>query len=53
MDGDLVAVGADGAMLAGPDGSRAMVRGDRAAFPAASGYHRLLSPSGATLALTL
>ena len=53
MDGDLVAVGADGCLLAGPDGSRAMVRGDRAVFPAASGYHRLLSPSGATLALTL
>ena len=51
-DGEFVAVGADGTILAGPDGSRAVVRGDRALFPAAEGYHRLLDITGATLALT-
>jgi hypothetical protein len=51
-DGEFVAVGADGTILAGPDGSRAVVRGDRALFPAAEGYHRLLDLTGATLALT-
>ena len=52
MDGELVAVGADGTTLAGPDGPRAVVRGDLVAFPAADGYHRLLDPAGGTLALT-
>ena len=42
----------DGTILAGPDGPRAVVRGDLAMFPAAAGYHRLLDPAGATLALT-
>jgi hypothetical protein len=51
-DGDFVAVGADGTILAGPDGSRAVVRGDLAVFPEAEGYHRLLDITGATLALT-
>jgi hypothetical protein len=50
--GQLSAVDADGAILAGPDGPRALVRGDRASFPAAAGYHRLLDHNGATLALT-
>ncbi|HLH84627.1 MAG TPA: CehA/McbA family metallohydrolase [Trebonia sp.] len=51
-DGDLVAAGADGLVLAGPDGPRRRVRGDLARLPGAPGYHRLLSPAGATLALT-
>jgi hypothetical protein len=51
-EGEFVAAGADGTILAGPDGSRAVVRGDLAVFPAAGGYHRLLDITGATLALT-
>ena len=49
--GELVAVDADGATLAGPDGPRARVQGDMARFPGAAGCHRLLSSTGATLAL--
>jgi hypothetical protein len=49
---ELLAIGADGTMLAGPDGPRAPVRGDLVSFPATAGYHRLLGPSGGTLALT-
>lgn len=52
VDGELVACGADGAILAGPDGPRARVRGDLARFPARDGYHRLTDTAGATLALT-
>ena len=52
MDGELVAVGAEGATLAGPSGPCALVRSPLAAFPAADGFHRLLDPTGATLALT-
>ena len=52
LDGEFAAVGGDGTILAGPDGPRAVVRGDLATFPAAPGYHRLLDPAGATLALT-
>jgi hypothetical protein len=51
-DGELIAVGADGLVLAGPDGPAARVRGELAAFPGAPGHHRLLDPKGATLALT-
>jgi hypothetical protein len=51
-DGEFVAAGADGLVLAGPDGPHRRVRGDLARLPAAPGYHRLLSPAGATLALT-
>jgi hypothetical protein len=51
LEGEFVAVGADGTILAGPDGQRSMVRGERAVFPAADGYHRLLDSTGATLAL--
>ena len=51
-DGELVAVGADGLTLAGPDGPYRRVRGDRARLAGKPGYHRLLSPAGATLALT-
>jgi len=50
-DGDLVAIDADGLILYGPHGPRARVSGDRARFPGAPGYHRLLEPDGATRAL--
>src|SRR5450755_660482 len=49
---ELVASAADGAILTGPDGPRARVRGPLAKFPAAAGCHRLVDPTGATLALT-
>jgi hypothetical protein len=52
MDGEFLAIGAEGTILAGPDGPRAVVRSGTAVFPAAEGYHRLLDPSGGTLALT-
>ena len=50
-DGDLVAAGADGLVLAGPDGGYQRIRGGLARFPGEPGYHRLLTPAGATLAL--
>lgn len=50
-DGELVAVGADGLTLAGPDGAYRRIRGDFARLPSAPGYHRLLTPMGATVAL--
>jgi hypothetical protein len=49
--GELVAVGAEGTTLAGPEGPRARVTGPGQAFPATGGHHRLLDDSGATLAL--
>jgi hypothetical protein len=52
VDGELVACGADGSILAGPDGPCARVRGDLARFPDGAGHYRLVSPAGATLALT-
>jgi hypothetical protein len=52
LDGEFAAVGGDGTILAGPDGPRAVVRGDLATFEAAPGCHRLLDPAGGTLALT-
>jgi hypothetical protein len=48
---ELVASGADGAILTGPDGPKARVRGPLASFPGADGCHRLVDPTGATLAL--
>jgi len=51
-DGCLLAVGADGLLLAGPDGPYRRVRGDLERLPDRHGYHRLLTPSGATVALT-
>jgi hypothetical protein len=51
-EGELVAVAADGTVLAGPDGPVRQVHGDLARFPATPGWHRLLSDRGATLALT-
>ena len=50
-DGELVAVGADGLTLAGPEGAYRRVRGDLARLPGMPGYHRLLTPAGATLAM--
>jgi hypothetical protein len=52
-DGDcLVAVGADGLVLAGPAGPSRRISGDLARVPGAPGYHRLLTPAGATVALS-
>jgi hypothetical protein len=52
-DGDcLVAVGADGLVLAGPGGPSRRRSGARARVPGAPGYHRLLTPAGATVALS-
>jgi PHP domain len=51
QDGELIAVGAEGATLAGPDGPRARVTRPLQAFPAIPGHHRLLDDSGAALAL--
>jgi hypothetical protein len=48
----LVAVGADGLILADSEGPRRRVAGDLVRLPGAPGYHRLLTPSGATVALT-
>ena len=49
--GEIVAVDADGTTLAGPEGPCARVRGDLARFGDAAGCHRLLSETGATVAL--
>ncbi|HSZ42994.1 MAG TPA: CehA/McbA family metallohydrolase [Trebonia sp.] len=51
-EGEFVAVGADGLVLAGPGGGYRRVRGDVARLPGVSGYHRLLSPAGSTVAMT-
>jgi hypothetical protein len=51
-DGDLVAAGADGLILVSAEGPRARVSGDLVTLPGKPGYHRLLTPAGATLALT-
>jgi PHP domain len=50
--GSLVAVGADGLVLAGPEGPYKRISGDLARMPGVPGYHRLLTPMGATMALT-
>jgi PHP domain len=50
--GSLVAAGADGLVLTGPDGPYRRVAGDLARMPGAPGYHRLLTLAGATVALT-
>ena len=52
MDGELVAAGADGTILVGPDGPRLRVQGPLAWLPGGAGYHRLTDAAGATLALT-
>ncbi len=51
MGDELVAAGAEGTTLAGPDGPRARVSRLRQSFPGIPGYHRLLDDTGATLAL--
>jgi len=51
-EGELIAVGANGMVLAGPTGPVARARGELAAFSGAPGCHRLLDGKGATLALT-
>ena len=51
-DGGFAAVGADGLLLAGPEGAYRRVAGDVAYLPGRAGYHRLLTPTGATVALT-
>ena len=51
-DGGFVAVGADGLLVADPEGPYRRVVGDVARLPGRPGYHRLLTPSGATVALT-
>src|ERR1700761_3150595 len=48
----LVAVGADGLVLADSAGPRRRIFGDFVRLPGASGYHRLLTLTGATVALT-
>ncbi len=51
VDGELVAVAADGAILASQEGPVRRVSGDLARLGDAAGYHRLVDPAGATLAL--
>jgi hypothetical protein len=51
-DGGFAAIGADGLLLAGPDGPYRRIIGDVARFPDRPGYHRLVTPLGATVALT-
>jgi hypothetical protein len=51
-DGDLLAIGADGLILVGPDGPCTRVRGDRTRFSSTPGCHRLTDDSGRMLALT-
>jgi len=52
-DGELVAAGAKGMILAGPAGPVARIRGELAILPGSPGYHRLVDATGATRALTL
>jgi PHP domain len=52
VDGELVACDANGAVLTGPEGPKSRVRGDLVSFPGDAGHHRLVDPSGATLAIT-
>jgi hypothetical protein len=52
VDGELVAVGADGLLLADPGGPYRRIVGDVVRFPGRDGYHRLITSAGATLALT-
>jgi hypothetical protein len=51
-DGGFAAVDADGLLLADPSGPYRRLAGDVAYLPGRPGYHRLLTPSGATVALT-
>ena len=47
---EFLAIDADGLVLWGP-GTRAVVRGERAAFPASPGTHRLETPANEVMAL--
>jgi hypothetical protein len=47
-----VAVGADGLVLVGPGGPCQRIRGNLVRLPGTPGYHRLVTPAGATVALT-
>ena len=49
---ELIAVDAEGALLMAPDGSRTPIRSARQSLPAGPNGHLLLSPDGATLALS-
>jgi hypothetical protein len=51
-DGGFAAIGADGLLLADPEGPYRRIAGDVACLPGRAGYHRLLTPLGATVALT-
>jgi hypothetical protein len=52
LAGELIAVGAEGTTLTGPEGPRALVSRPRESFGGQPGYHRLTDGTGATLALT-
>jgi hypothetical protein len=50
---ELVALGAAGTYLVDPEGRRHVVAGDRAAFPAGPGVHRLEMDTNAVVALAV
>jgi hypothetical protein len=52
QDDSLIAIDADGLTLAGPHGPRQRITGNLATLNGAPGCHRLLDPTGATVALT-
>jgi hypothetical protein len=52
QEDELLAVAADGLVLAGPSGPYRRISGDLVRLPGAVGYQRLLTPAGVTLALT-
>ena len=52
VDGELVAAGAEGTIVTGPEGPFALVRSELARFPGTAGCHRLIDTTGATFALT-
>ena len=52
VDGELIAVEADGAILTDQNGPIRRVSGDLARLGDATGYHRLVDPAGVTMALT-
>jgi hypothetical protein len=52
VDGELLAVDADGLILTAEDGPIRRVSGDLATLGGAPGHHRLVDPAGATMALT-
>jgi hypothetical protein len=51
-DGGFAAIGADGLLLADPDGPYRRIVGDVVRSAGRPGYHRLVTPLGATVALT-